>query len=61
ASMASVLSVSSQAKSLLAALLASVTGLLAEWLGLGSALVMVSVFLLMLYPFYQLKRKGNTR
>ncbi len=61
ASMASVLSVSSQAKSLLAALLASVTGLLAEWLGLGSALAMVSFFLLVLYPFYQLKSKGNTR
>jgi len=52
--MASVLSVTSQAKSLIAAILAGVTGLLAELWGLGTALVAISLGLLILYPFYRL-------
>ncbi|PKP30706.1 MAG: MFS transporter [Bacteroidetes bacterium HGW-Bacteroidetes-16] len=53
--MASVLSVTSQAKSLIAAILAGITGLLAELWGLGTALVAISMALLILYPFYRLK------
>ncbi len=53
--MASVLSLSSQAKSLFAAVLAPVIGWVAEWYGPGAGIAVVSVLLAVLYPFYRLK------
>ena len=57
--MASVLSVTSQAKSLIAAIIATLTGWAADAWGLTTALVVVSLGLLLLYPFYRLKTITN--
>ncbi len=55
-SMATVLSVTSQAKSLLAAIIAAATGWMAELFGIENALVVISIVLLALYPVYRLKQ-----
>jgi len=53
--MASVLSVTSQAKSLIAAILAALTGLAADLWGLNTGIILISMLLLVLYPLYRLK------
>ncbi len=53
---ASVLSVESQVKDLFGAILAFIIGLFAEWLGVGAALVVVSAFILVLMPFFRIKK-----
>ncbi len=53
--MASVLSVTSQAKSLIAAILAALTGLAADLWGLNTGIILISALLLVLYPLYRLK------
>ena len=55
--MASVLSISSQAKSLFAAVLAPVIGWVAEWYGPGAGITAVSALLIVVYPFYRLVQK----
>jgi cyanate permease len=57
--MASVLSVTSQAKSLIAAIVAALTGWAADSWGLATALIIVSSGLLLLYPFYRLAKPSD--
>ena len=58
--MATVLSASSQAKSLIAAIIAPVVGFLADWLNPGLAIAIVSFILILLFPLYWLtKLKPN--
>jgi hypothetical protein len=57
--MASVLSVTSQAKSLIAAIIAALTGWIADLWGLPIALTAMSLGLLMIYPLYRLKAQPN--
>ncbi len=55
--MASVLSASSQAKSIYTALLAPLVGWIADLYSPGTSIVMVSVFLLLIFPLYILKSR----
>ena len=57
--MASVLSVTSQAKSLITAIIAALTGWMADIHGLPIALTAMSMGLLIIYPLYRLKAKPN--
>ena len=57
--MASVLSVTSQAKSLIAAIIAALTGWIADIWGLAIALAILSLVLLIIYPLYKLKAKPS--
>jgi MFS family permease len=54
--MATSLSVESQAKSLFAALIAILLGWLADLINPGTAIVIVSAFLLLVFPVYRLKK-----
>jgi len=54
--MASVLSAQSQAKSLFAAIIAPVAGFFADFYGPGTALMAISIFLLVFAPVYWLKK-----
>lgn len=55
--LASVLSAQSQADTLIAALLAPVFGLVADWLGLAYALLIISICLIGLIPLIKLNKK----
>ena len=55
-SMATSLSVESQAKSLFAAIVAPLLGWLADMYSLGIAIAAITVFLLFLFPLYHLKK-----
>ena len=57
--MASVLSVQSQAKSLFAAIIAPVAGFFADRFGPGTALIAVSILLLVMAPVYWLKNNNK--
>ncbi len=57
--MASVLSVQSQANSLFAALLAPLAGFFADKFGIGTALMLISLLLLLAFPLYWLKKKPS--
>lgn len=57
--MSSVLSVSSQAKSIFAAMLAPVIGFLADLLNPGTAMAIVSVFLILIMPVYYLRSRAS--
>ena len=59
--MASVLSLSSQVKSLFAALLAPMIGWVAEKYSPGAGIAAVSLLLLLFYPFYRLANKKPAR
>jgi hypothetical protein len=59
--MASVLSLSSQVKSLFAALLAPMIGGVAEKYSPGAGIAAVSLLLLLFYPFYRLANKKPAR
>jgi hypothetical protein len=58
--LATVLSAESQAHTLVAAILAPVFGFIADTLGLGYSMIIISAFLFVLYPFFAL-RKANRR
>lgn len=53
--LASTLSTESQLKSLSAAILAPIIGIFADYLGVGSAIMMVSLIMILLVPFYWAK------
>jgi len=55
--LATALSTESQVKSIYAALLAPLIGLLADVFGIGIALLLVSAFLLVLAPLFWLKNR----
>ncbi|MFC2110818.1 MFS transporter [Bacteroidota bacterium] len=57
--LATALSVESQVKSLIAALIAPVIGLIADLYGLGNSLIVVSVLMLVFLPFYLLGGKSK--
>lgn len=53
--MATILSVTSQVKSIFAAIIAPLIGFIADKFGLGTSLAVVSIFLLLLFPIIRLK------
>lgn len=55
--LATVLSAESQAHALIAAILAPIIGLLADKFGIGYALAIVSVFMILLAPIYMARKK----
>lgn len=57
--MASVLSVESQAKSLFAAVIAPIVGFFADRFGPGTAIMLVSLLLLLVAPVYWLREKAK--
>ncbi len=57
--MASGLSVESQIKTILMAVLAPIIGYLADKFGIGSALIAVSVISLLIYPVVAVGKKGR--
>jgi hypothetical protein len=56
--MATAMSAESQAETLVAAILAPILGYFADLYGVGPAITIASVLLLVLFPFYKAKNKA---
>jgi hypothetical protein len=57
--LATALSAESQVHTLVAAILAPLFGFVADTLGLGYSLIIVSAFLIILYPMFMLRNKNS--